>query len=104
MKVIFTGDPIELERGGGLSRVTTTLYGITFPMSAEVDVSHLPQKLQQKLLGNSHFRAVGVDAPAAPLVLPESVRAAADAVVASADDEEAAEAAAHAERAKKRKK
>lgn len=72
MKVIFSGDPIELERGEGLSRVTTTLYGVVFPMSVEVDVSHLSEVQKRKLLNNPHFRAAGVDAPAVPLVLPAS--------------------------------
>lgn len=110
MKLIFTGDPTELERGEGLSRLSTTVYGVTFPMSAEVDVTHLPEKLQQKLLNNPHFRAAGVDAPAAPrLILPAMpaaapVEAPSAESAAVADEEEAAEAAAHAARAAKRKK
>lgn len=73
MRVIFIGDPAELERNEGLSRMSTTMFGVTFPMSAEVDVSHLPEGLKQKLLTNPHFRPAGVEAPAAPLVLPASV-------------------------------
>lgn len=73
MKVVFTGDPVELERGEGLSRLSTTLFGVTFPMSQEVDVSHLPDKQKQKLLNNQHFRAAGVDAVAPPpLVMPSA--------------------------------
>ena len=97
MRVIFVGDPIEIERGEGLSRLSTELYGVKFPMSAEVDVSHLPDKLKQKLLNNPHFLAVGVDAPVPPLIIPAGAESAA------LDDEEAAEAAAHKERAAKRK-
>jgi len=110
MKVIFTGDPLELERGESLSRLSTTMYGVTFPMSAEVDVSHLSDVQKRKLLNNSHFRVVGVDAetprtliiPAGAVVAPLQ----AEAPVAAADDdaEEQAAAAAHAERAKTRKK
>ena len=107
MRVIFIGDPIELERGEGLSRLSTTLYGVTFPMSAEVDVSHLPEAQKRKLLTNPHFRAAGVDAPAAPLIIPASAVApaaaeAADEVQADADEDAAT--AAHADRASKRKK
>lgn len=75
MRLIFIGDPVELEgmaNGHGLSRTSTTIYGVTFPMGAEVDVSHLPPKLQQKLLQNPHFRGAGVEAPAAPLLVPVS--------------------------------
>lgn len=72
MRVIFKGDPTELERGEGLSCVKTTLFGVTFPMSAEVDISHLPEGAQKKIIGNPHFAVAGVDAPAAPLVLPVS--------------------------------
>lgn len=109
MKVIFTGDPLELERGESLSRLSTTMYGVHFPMSAEVDVSHLDKKLQQKLLNNSHFRVAGVDAetqrtliiPAGAVVAPLQAEAPAQ---ADDDAEEQAAAAAHAERAKTRKK
>ena len=76
MKVIFIGDPIELERGESLSRLSTSMYGITFPMQAEVDVSHLSEVQQRKLLNNSHFRAAGVDAPPAKLILPVGAQAA----------------------------
>lgn len=106
MKVIFTGDPLELERGESLSRLSTTMYGKTFPMGAEVDVSDLPQKLQQKLLNNAHFRAAGLDAPPVPLVVPVSaLRPTPAEMVAAADGdaEEAEAAAAHVERASKRK-
>lgn len=101
MRVIFIGDPVELERAEGLSRMSTTLYGVTFPMSAEVDISHLPLPLQQKVLRNPHFRAAGVDAPAVPLVFPVSAPAP-DAPV-DEDDAEAAEAAAHKARAAAKK-
>lgn len=72
MRVIFIGDPAEIARGEGLSRLSTTLYGVTFPMSAEVDVSHLTDKQKHKLLNNGHFRAAGLDAPPVPLIVPVS--------------------------------
>lgn len=75
MKLIFAGDPVELERGEGLSRMSTSIYGVHFPMSVEVDVSHLSDKQKQKLLNNPHFRAAGVDAIPMPLVIPQSARA-----------------------------
>lgn len=86
MKVIFTGDPIELERGEGLSRLSTTIYGKIFPMNAEVDVSDLSQKQQQKLLNNAHFRLAGVDGPAVPLILPVAAVQAQPEPVAQADE------------------
>lgn len=89
MRVIFTGDPTEIERAEGLSRVSTELYGVKFPMSVEVDVSHLPLKLQQKLMHNPHFRVAGIDAPAAPLILPRTEPT----ELLAGDDDEAAEAA-----------
>jgi len=79
MRVIFTGDPIEMERGESLSRLSTQIYGVTFPMSAEVDVSHLSEVQQRKLLNNPHFRAAGVDAPAVSLIVPSAARTAASA-------------------------
>lgn len=99
MRVIFTGDPVELEgmaNGHGLSRTSTTIYGVTFPMGAEVDVSQLPQKLQMKLANNPHFRLAGIDAPAAPLLVPMSAlkpqpaaeeEPAADGAASEADEE-----------------
>lgn len=78
MRVIFTGDPAELAQEGGLSRTSTTIFGKRFPMSAEVDVSDLPEGQRKKLVNNPHFRVVGVDAPAVPLVVPVSARAEAD--------------------------
>ena len=110
MKVIFTGDPLELERGESLSRLSTTMYGVHFPMSAEVDVSHLLDVQKRKLLNNSHFRVVGVDAETPrPLIIPAGVAAApmqaeAPAEAAGDDADEQAAVAAHAERAKTRKK
>lgn len=109
MKVIFTGDPLELERGESLSRLSTTMYGVHFPMSAEVDVSHLLDVQKRKLLNNSHFRVVGVDAETPrTLIIPAGVAVAplqAEAPAEAGDDaEEQAAAAAHAERAKTRKK
>lgn len=108
MKVIFTGDPIELERGEGLSRLSTQVYGVNFPMSAEVDVSHLSDVQKRKLLNNPHFRAAGVDAlpsqgliiPAGAVVVPLQAEAPAQ---ADDDAEEQAAAAAHAERAANKK-
>jgi len=109
MRVIFTGDPLELERGESLSRLSTTMYGVTFPMSAEVDVSHLHETQKRKLLNHSHFRVVGVDAeaprtlviPAGVAVAPKQAEAPADA--AGDDAEEDAAAAAHAARAAAKK-
>lgn len=103
MKVIFTGDPIELERGEGLSRLSTQLFGKTFPMSAEVDVSDLSETQKRKLLNNPHFRAVGVDALPVALVLPASVTAASEPAVIDDDADEQVAAAAHAERAAAKK-
>lgn len=100
MKLIYAGDPQELEQGTGLSRLSTTVYGVLFPMGAEVDVSRLPEKQQLKLLNNPHFRAAGVDGPAVPLVLPAYAAAP---TVGESDDDEAEAAAAHAARASKRK-
>lgn len=83
MRVIFQGDPNELEgmaKGLGLSRTSTTMYGQVFPMSAEVDVSHLPLNLQRKISTNAHFRVVGVDAePVRSLLLPAAPAASAEA-------------------------
>jgi len=108
MRVIFIGDPIELERGEGLSRLSTTLYGVTFPMSAEVDVSHLSEMQKRKLLNNPHFRPAGVDAGPQQLVLPAAATPEAESAESAAatedDAEEAAAAAAHAERAAAKRK
>ena len=114
MKVIFIGDPLELERGESLSRLSTTLYGVTFPMSAEVDVSHLSDDQKRKLLNNSHFRVAGVDAetprtliiPAGVAVAPMQAEAPAEAAAeATGDDaEEQAAVAAHAARAAAKRK
>ena len=84
MRVIFTGDPTELEAGEGLSRVSTTQFGKVFPMSAEVDVSDLPEAQQRKLLNNPHFRVAGVEAPPVNLILPAGVSAPAAEADASA--------------------
>lgn len=109
MKVIFTGDPLELERGEGLSRLSTTIYGVTFPMGAEVDVTHLSETQKRKLLNNSHFRVAGVDAEQPrPLVIPAGavvapLQAEASVEAAGDDAEDDAAAAAHAERAASKK-
>lgn len=107
MRVIFTGDPQELEMGAGLSRLSTTMFGKVFPMSAEVDVSDLSAEQIKKLLGNPHFREAGADGSRVPLILPASAVAA----KAEAKDAESGagavdveEEAAHAERAKAKKK
>lgn len=76
MRVIFTGDPDELERGVGLSRLSTTQFGKVFPMSAEVDVSDLPESQQRKLANNRHFRVAGVEGPPVKLVVPVAAPAA----------------------------
>jgi len=102
MKVVFTGDPVELEAGEGLSRVSTSMFGKFFPMGVEVDVSDLSQDQVRKLLGNPHFKEASVaNAVRAPLIVPASAVTAAD---ADGDAEEAAEAAAHAERAAAKRK
>lgn len=110
MKVIFTGDPLELERGESLSRLSTTMYGVHFPMSAEVDVSHLLDVQKRKLLNNSHFRVVGVDAetprtliiPAGVAVAPMQAESPVEAVGDDADEQAAV--AAHAARAAAKRK
>ena len=108
MRVIFFGDPIELERGEGLSRLSTTLYGVTFPMSAEVDVSHLSEVQKRKLLNNPHFRPAGVEAGPQRLIIPAAATSEAESAesAAAADDdaEEAAAVAAHVERATSKRK
>lgn len=109
MKVIFVGDPLELERGESLSRLSTTMYGVTFPMQAEVDVTHLSDQQKRKLLNNSHFRVAGVDGetprtlivPAGAVVAPLQAEAPAQ---ADDDAEEQAATVAHAARASSRKK
>ena len=94
MQVIFRGDPIELERGGGLSRQAITLEGVTFALNVATDASGLSAKLQAT---NNHFEIVAEDDVAAPAVPP--VVDAAD----EGDPEEAQAAAAHAERAAAKK-
>lgn len=108
MKVIFTGDPLELERGESLSRLSTTMYGVHFPMSAEVDVSHLSEVQKRKLLNNSHFKVAGVDAETPrPLIIPASAVVTpvqAEAPEQAGDAEEEAAVAAHVERAASKRK
>ncbi len=94
MKLIFRGDPIELERGGALSRQSITLEGVTFVMNEARDASALSPKLLAKLRGNAHFEIVAEEEPAARVESPRAESAA-----TGVDDEEAAEAAAHAKRA-----
>lgn len=88
MQLIFRGDPAELASGRGLSRQSITLEGVTFVMNEPRDASGLSDRLKAKLRTNSHFVVVEAEADEAP---------------AAELDEEAAEAAAHAERAKRRK-
>ncbi len=99
MKVIFTGDPVELEMDRGLSRTSTHLFGKTFPMGAEVDVSDLSQDQLRKLLGNPHFRDASVGGARVQFIVPASVAQAAADAGDEGDAEEAAAVAAHAERA-----
>lgn len=99
MQVIFRGDPIELERGGGLSRTSITLEGVTFKLGVPTDASGLSPKLQGKLSTNNHFEVVAEDDVA---VVDEATEPAA--VEADADAEEDVATAAHVERASKRKK
>lgn len=54
----FIGDPLELERGGGLSRQSITLEGVTFRMGVAEDASSLSPRLQAKLRTNAHFEVV----------------------------------------------
>lgn len=95
MKLIFRGDPIELERGGALSRQSITLEGVTFVMNEARDASALSPKLQAKLRTNNHFEVVAEDDVAA---VPHAASPAPD------DAEEEAAAAAHVARASTRKK
>jgi len=100
MKLRYLGDPNE--RAAGIAATTPVIqaYGVTFvgpyfDRAAEVvDVSHLPQWQQEKLARNNHFEVV----EAGPEPLPEGT------VIDEGDPEEAAAVAAHAERAKTRKK
>jgi hypothetical protein len=101
MQVIFRGDPIELERGGGLSRTSITLEGVTFKLGVPTDASGLSPKLQGKLSTNNHFEVVAEDD--ASVVAPAAALAA-DPTEASADADEAAATAAHVARASNRKK
>lgn len=94
MKLIFRGDPIELQRGGALSRQSITLEGVTFVMNEARGASALSPKLLAKLRGNAHFEIVAGDEPVA-IAEVKSAESAATGI----DDEEAAEAAAHAKRA-----
>jgi hypothetical protein len=94
MKLIFRGDPIELERGGALSRQSITLEGVTFVMNEARDASAISPRLLAKLRGNAHFEIVAEDDfAAAPAETPSAE------IAAAVDDQEAAEAAAHAKRA-----
>ena len=58
MFIRFLGDPIELARGGGLSRTSIEVSGLVFKMGEPVDVSALPAAAQAKLAGNPHFEIV----------------------------------------------
>ena len=100
MQVIFRGDPIELERGGGLSRTSITLEGVTFKLGVPTEASGLSPKLQGKLRTNNHFEVVAED-DGAVVVSPVAAEAPEQ---SDTDAEEDAAAAAHAERASKRKK
>lgn len=99
MQVIFRGDPIELERGGGLSRTSIDAYGVHFVMGEPVDVSSLTDVQKRKLANNPHFEVVAEGGVA---VVDEATEPAA--VEADADAEEDVATAAHVERASKRKK
>lgn len=103
MIVIFRGDPNEIARSGGLSRTNVEWYGLNFRMGLPVDVSGLSEAQKRKLRGNHHFEVVseGVDAPAAPLVIPASAAAP---VAADAGDEGGTEEAQAEPAAAKRKK
>lgn len=84
MLVIFRGDPAELARGEGLSRLSLDLWGVHFPMNATVDVAHLTIAQQQKLARNPHFEVVESDAtgagaadsppPPAPMPKPRAAK------------------------------
>lgn len=65
MRVVFRGDPVELERGQGLSRTSLDLWGVHFPMNVAVDVSHLDADMQRRLSRNPHFQVVADEAPVA---------------------------------------
>ena len=66
MLVIFKGDPIELERGSGLSRTSITIEGVTFYLNQAADASALSDRAKQKLRNNHHFEVLDVPAPAQP--------------------------------------
>lgn len=72
MQVIFRGDPIELARGEGLSRMSLDLWGAHFPMGQPVDVSHLSDGFKARLRNNAHFEVV---AEATPAPIPQPAAA-----------------------------
>lgn len=60
--LVFRGDPIELERGGALSRQSIALEGKSFALNEPRDASELSPKLLAKLRTNSHFEVIEVAA------------------------------------------
>lgn len=61
MRVEFIGDPNETD---GMSRRELTLFGKTFRLGEQVDVSDLPGREQGLLAKHSHFRVIEAAAPA----------------------------------------
>lgn len=98
MLVIFKGDPIELERGSGLSRTSITIEGVTFYLNQAVDASALSDRVKQKLRNNHHFEVMSAAAP------PASAPAAEAPAEVGDDAAEDAETAAHVERAANKRK
>lgn len=94
MKLIFRGDPNELQSGGALSRQSLTLEGVFFPMNVAVDASSLSERLKAKLKNNGHFEVVEDAAPAAPAAEEPAPPAEGDDTEEADERDEAAEVAA----------
>lgn len=58
MKVVFEGDHNERAKNAPPSRVSVSLYGLTFPHGEAVDVSALKPDQQKKLSGHPDFAVV----------------------------------------------
>lgn len=66
MKVMFTGDP-----AGGDNSTGVRMFDRLFPVGQEVDVSDMPEAIQKKLAGNSHFVVSGTPGEPAAAAQPE---------------------------------
>lgn len=92
MIIVFRGDPNELASGRGLSRQSITIEGVTFVMNEPRDASMLSERAKRKLGNNPHWEVVAdFDGEVREVGSP------------AIDAEEAAEAAAHVERAAARR-